>query len=157
MLSGALFVVALAYVWEGFSYTATPRLFPLLVGIPMLLLTALQTVIEFSPDLSRKYAETGTVDAKVLAGKARNGVVEDDPRQTQKELQTFLWLGLAVGLSTLLGFFWGIPLFILIFLKFRCATRWTLSAGLPLATLVFMYLLFDRLFRIPLYTGLFSQ
>jgi hypothetical protein len=156
-MSGALFVVALAYVWESFGFKPTPRLFPLLVGIPMLILTAFQIVIELFPDLEKKYAEIGTVDAEMLAGKTRDRVVEEDSTQIQKELEVFLWLGLAVGLSMLLGFFWGIPLFIFVFLKFRYAERWTISAGLPLGTLFVMHVLFERLFQIPLYTGLLSK
>jgi hypothetical protein len=157
IISVALFLFALAYVWQGFSYKPTPRLFPLMVGIPMLVLTAFQIVIEFFPNLSKKYAEIGTVDAEILAGKARNRVVEEDPRQTQKELKAFLWLGLAVGLIMFLGIFWGVPLFIFIFLKLRSATRWTISASLPLGTLFVMYLLFVRLFQIPLYKGLLLE
>ena len=154
VLSGALFLATAAYVWLAVGYKPTPRLFPLAVGIPMLVLTALQTAIECVPRLSTKYAALGTVDAERLAGKANDRVAEDDPRQTRKELATFLWLGLAVGASMLLGMLWGIPLFIFIFLKLRSATRWTVAVGLPLGTLGVMYLLFARVFQIPLYAGL---
>lgn len=157
MLNIALVLFALGYVWQGFSYSRTPRLFPLMVGIPMLLLTAFQTVIDFFPHLSRKYAEMGTIDAEMLAGRAKDEVKEEDPKRTQKELEAFLWLGLAVALIMVLGIFWAIPLFIFVFLKLRYSRGWFLSLGLPLGTLVTMYLLFIKLFQIPLYKGWFFE
>lgn len=157
ILNIALFLFALGYVWQGFSYSRTPRLFPLMVGIPMLLLTAFQTVIDFFPHLSKKYAEMGTLDAEMLAGRAKNEVKEEDPRRTQKELEAFLWLGLAVALIMLLGIFWGTPLFIFTFLKLRYARGWVLSLSLPLGTLLVMYILFIRVFQIPLYQGLLLE
>ena len=157
ILNIALFLFALGYVWQGFSYSRTPRLFPLMVGIPMLFLTGFQTVIDFFPHLSKKYAEMGTLDAEMLAGRAKNEVKEEDPKRTQKELEAFLWLGLAVALIMILGIFWGIPLFIFVFLKLRYARGWVLSLSLPLGTLLVMYILFIKVFQIPLYKGLLLE
>jgi hypothetical protein len=121
----------------------------------MLLLTGFQTVIDFFPQLSKKYAEAGTLDAEMLAGVAANQQTEEDPQRVRKELEIFFWLGLALALVMLLGLLIAIPIFVFVVLKLRYVRSWSLSLSLALGTFVFMHLLFVKFFHIPLFKGLY--
>lgn len=155
LLNITLFIFIIIYVFIGMSYGRTPRMFPLIVGVPMLLLTGFQTVIDFFPNLSKKYSQLGTIDAEMISGRAKDEVKEEDPRRIQKELESFIWLGVAVMLIMLVGIFIGVPLFIFVFLKLRYSRGWTLSLGLPLGTLLTMYILFMKVLNVQFYRGIF--
>lgn len=155
LLDIAFFVMTIAYVLIGMHYSRTPRTFPLLVGIPMALLTGMQTLIDFFPGLSKKYSELGTLDAEMISAKGKAQKSTQDPAQYRKELEIFVWLAAAIGLILLAGILYGMPLFIFIFIKFRYAQGWKLSLGLPLGTLAVLYFVFQKILAIRLYTGLF--
>ena len=155
LLNIFLFVITVGYVLIALSYSRTPRTFPLLVGIPMIVLTGFQTLIDFFPNISRKYSDLGTLDAEMISGKGRVHKKEEAPTLYQKELEIFIWLAVAVGLILLIGIRYGMPVFIFIFLKYRYSQGWKLSLGLPLGTLAVMYLIFTKVLSIRLYKGMF--
>jgi hypothetical protein len=154
-LNIVFFLVTFAYVVVSLGYGRTPRLFPLFVSLPMLLLTGFQTVIDFFPQLSKKYAEAGTLDAEMLAGVAVNQQTEEDPQRVRRELEIFLWLGVALALIMSLGLLIAMPVFVFVVLRLRYLRSWSLSLSLALGTFVFMYLLFVKFFHIPLFKGLY--
>lgn len=155
LLNIFLFIVTAGYVLMALNYSRTPRTFPLLVGIPMILLTGFQTLIDFFPNISRKYSDLGTVDAEMISSKGKVHKKEEDLTRYQKELEIFIWLAVAVGLIMLIGILYGMPLFIFIFLKYRFSQGWRLSLSLPLGTLFVMYLIFTKVLSIRLYKGMF--
>jgi hypothetical protein len=109
----------------------------------------------FFPQLSKKYAEAGTLDAEMLAGVAANQPTEEDPGRARKELEIFLWLSFALALIMALGLLIALPMFIFVVLKLRYVRSWSLSLSLALGTFVFMHLLFVKFFHIPLFKGLY--
>lgn len=155
LLNIFLFIVSVGYVLLAMNYSQTPRTFPLMVGVPMIILTGFQTLIDFFPGLSKKYSDLGALDAERIYDKAKVLKKEKDPNHYKKELEIFLWLAVAVGLILLTGILYGMPLFIFIFLKYRYAQEWKLSLGLPLGTLIMMYFVFERVLSIRLYKGMF--
>jgi len=158
LLNIFLFVITVGYVLIGLTYSRTPRIFPLIIGIPMVLLTGFQALLDFFPNLSRKYSELGGLDAENISNqgqKANKNKEPYDAEKSRKELEIFLWLGVAVTLIMLVGIMAGLPFFIFIFLKFRYAQGWKLSLSLPLGTMLVMYIIFIKVLTLPLYKGFF--
>jgi hypothetical protein len=155
LLNIFLFIVSVGYVLMAMKYSQTPRTFPLMVGIPMIVLTGFQTLIDFFPGMSQKYSDLGALDAEMISGRGKVQKKTKDPDLYQKELEIFVWLAVAVGLILLAGILFGMPVFIFIFLKYRYAQGWKLSLGLPLGTLIVMYVVFIKILSIRLYQGMF--
>ncbi|MEW6670726.1 MAG: tripartite tricarboxylate transporter TctB family protein [Thermodesulfobacteriota bacterium] len=157
LLNIFLFIVSVGYVLIGLNFSRTPRTFPLLVGFPMIVLTGLQTLIDFFPNISKKYSDLGTFDAEMISGRTKGQKTENNPDQYQKELEIFLWLAVAVALILLLGILFGLPLFIFIYLKYRYVQGWKVSLSLPLGALAAMYIIFTKVLTISLYKGIFFR
>ena len=155
LLNIFLLIFSIGYVLIALNYSRTPRTFPLMVGIPMIVLTVFQTLIDFFPNVSRKYSDLGALDAEMISSKGKIPKKEEDRNRYQKELEIFLWLAVAIGLIMLIGIQFGMPIFIFIFLKYRYAQGWKLSLSLPLGTLAVMYFVFTKVLYIPLYKGMF--
>ena len=136
-LSGAaLFSAALAAVAAFAVYTALrwpPRaaLFPLVMGIPLLVLTLAQMVID-------------------LRGAA---APEDAPGGAQAAISVLGWMVLFIVFVLLVGFPLSVPLFIFGYLVLSGRERWPLSLALAGIAWGLFYLLFEKLLHFPFEAG----
>jgi hypothetical protein len=138
-ISGAaLFSLVLAAVAAYAVYTALkwpPKaaLFPLTMGIPLLVLAFAQTVL----DLREQPAPSGPAIARRLA--------------------VFAWMVTFIVLVLLLGFPIAVPLFVFSYLVMESRERWGLSIALAAAAWGFFHLVFERLLHFPFEAGLLLQ
>jgi hypothetical protein len=134
-LSGAaLFSLGLAIVAAYAVYTALrwpPKaaLFPLTMGIPLLVLAVAQTIVELRD--------------KATPGDARRPV-----------LAVFGWMAGFVVLVLLAGFPIAVPLFVFFYLVLESRERLVLSIVLAAAAWGAFHLLFERLLHFPFDAGL---
>lgn len=119
------------------------KLFPWIVGIPVMILSLVQLAREIYQSRSlavRPKEDTGdlqvdwNIAAKTVAAKAAN---------------FFAWLLGFFLCIWFLGFFIAVPLYTFLYLKVQAGERWLLSLGLTLATFVFFALLFDQILHLP--------
>jgi hypothetical protein len=135
--SAALFSLALALV-AGFAvYTAlgwSPKaaLFPLTMGIPLLVLAAAQTLLDLRDP-----------PAPGAPGAAR-----------RRTLAVFAWMGTFILLVLLVGFPIAVPLFVFSYLVMESRERWGLSLALAAAGWGFFHVVFERVLHFPFETGL---
>lgn len=134
-ISGAaLFGIGLAAlaafaVYKALSWPPKAALFPLVMGIPLLVLALAQVVVELR----------------------QQPAVADGWR---RPLVVFAWMGAFIALVLLAGFPVAVPVFVLGYLVLESRERWWLSAILAAAAWGFFHLLFERLLHFPFDAGL---
>jgi hypothetical protein len=106
-------------------------LFPLTMGIPLLVLALAQTLVELrAPSPSS------------AAGGSRRALV------------VFAWMGTFIVLVALAGFPLAVPLFVFSYLVVESRERWSLALTLAAAAWGAFHLLFERLLHFPFEAGL---
>jgi hypothetical protein len=139
-LSGAAFfsaglAVAAAYaVYAALRWPPKAALFPLVMGIPLLVLALAQVLI----DLREPPAA-----APVLARRRAYGV--------------FAWMVIFIALVLLAGFPAAVPVFVLSYLVIAGRESWLLSTTLAAAAWAVFHLLFQRLLHFPFDAGLITD
>ena len=133
---GAVFslglAVAAAYaVYAALRWPPKAALFPLTMGIPLLVLALAQTLIELRDPRAPAPA----------AARRRSFVV-------------FAWMGTFIVLVLLAGFPVAVPLFVLSYLVMESRERWGLAIALAAAAWGVFHLLFERLLHFPFEAGL---
>ena len=137
-LSGAaIFSLCLAAAAAYAVYTALrwpPKaaLFPLTMGIPLLVLALAQTLVEL-----REPPVSGTA--------------------TRGALVVFAWMATFIVLVVLAGFPVAVPLFVFSYLLIEGRERWLLALVLAAAAWGVFHLLFERLLHFPFEAGLISD
>jgi hypothetical protein len=109
-------------------------LFPLVMGIPLLVLALVQMVIDWR----------GV------------SVPPDAPRDTRAAVNVLAWMAGFIALVFLLGFPLAVPLFIFGYLVIAGGERWFLSIALALIAWGAFYLLFQKLLHFPFDAGLLT-
>jgi uncharacterized membrane protein len=136
--AGALFSLFLAAV-AGYAIVAASAwplkaaLFPLVMGIPLLLLALAQLVLDLRE-------EPSTERVSELA--------------RRRTVAIFAWMAGFVLLVLLVGLPLAVPLFVFAYLLLQSAAGWRLSFLLTAAAWGFFHVLFERLLRFPFDTGL---
>ena len=127
------------------------RLFPWIVGIPIVFLSLIQLVVELYQSRSatdRPKEDTGdlqvdlSMGARIVAEKAGN---------------FFAWLLGFFFCIWILGFFLAVPLYTFLNLKFQAKESWLLSSALTLGAFVFLVVLFDQTIHIAWHQPLISS
>ena len=135
-LSGAALFSLVIAVAAGYAVYAALRwppkaaLFPLTMGIPLLVLAVAQTVMDLR-------------DPPVAPAGAPRGA-----------LAVFAWMGVFIALVLLAGFPIAVPVFVLSYLLVASREGWLLSAALAAAAWGAFHLLFQRLLHFPFEDGL---
>jgi hypothetical protein len=143
----SLFLAAIAAyaVVAAWDWPLKAKLFPLAMGIPLLVLALAQLLLELrgtaeaakGPAMDLAYS--AEVPAKVAL--RRTGVV-------------FGWMAAFVLLVLLLGFSLAVPLFVFSYLVTQSSAGWALAIALTAAAWGFFHGLFERLLHFPFDTGL---
>ena len=127
------------------GWTFKAQLFPLTVGIPLLILVAVQLVMEI---LGKAETTAGpAVDLEFSA---------DVPAEVARRrvIGAFLWVAGFILLVYLLGFPLAVPIFMLAYLSTQSQVGLPLSLALTAVTWLFFYGLFQRLIHLPFEDGL---
>ena len=134
-LSGAaIFSLGLAALaafacYKALSWPPKAALFPLVMGIPLLVIAVAQVIV----DLRQPPA----------AGEEwRRGVV------------VFIWMAVFIALVLLAGFPIAVPIFVFAYLLLESRESWGLALTLAAAAWGFFHLLFERLLHFPFEAGL---
>jgi hypothetical protein len=131
LFSLGLAVVAGYAVYSALRWPPKAALFPLVMGIPLLVLTLTQLVVELRAPR--------TVPAEHATGRA---------------MAVLAWMAGFILLVLLLGFPFAVPLFVLAYLLIGGREGWMLSVALAAAAWGAFHLLFQRLLHFPFEPGL---
>jgi len=131
----ALAVVAAYAVYAALRWPPKAALFPLTMGIPLLVLAVAQTVAE----LRDPPASGGPVGA------------------VRRALAVFAWMATFIALVLLAGFPTAVPIFVFSYLVMESRERWGLAIALAAAAWGVFHLLFERLLHFPFETGLITD
>lgn len=134
LFSGALAAAAAYAVLTALKWPPKAALFPLAMGIPLLVLALAQTLVELrAPPVS------GTAGA------------------TRKALVVFAWMATFIVLVVLAGFPLAVPLFVFSYLAVESRERWPLALVLAAAAWGVFHALFERLLHFPFEAGLIGD
>jgi hypothetical protein len=121
-------------VYTALRWPPKAALFPLTMGIPLLVLALAQTLVEL-----REPSPSGAAGA---------------PRRA---LVVFAWMGTFIVLVVLAGFPVAVPVFVLSYLVVEGRERWPLALVLAGAAWGAFHLLFERLLHFPFEAGLIAD
>ncbi len=136
-----LFALAL---WQSLSWPLKSRIFPVVIFIPMLILT----LIHFIKTLRSLKKNTGSDSADTLP--------IDSVTVRNKNMTIITWILVFFAAAWSFGFVAGLPLAILIFLKIGCRERWTTSIFMASGAWAFIMGGFVMLLHFPFPEGQLS-
>ncbi len=125
------------------DWPLTMSLFPLIVGVPVLVLSLIQLGMELYQLRSAggmKREDTGDLQVDL---NMNSGVV------AAKAGKFFGWILGFFFCVWVLGFFIAVPLYTLLYLKLDAKESWKLSIALTVATFIFFVGLFDQILHLP--------
>lgn len=131
------YAVASAWLWPWKA-----ALFPLVIGIPLFLLSALEAA----------WVVFGTTErAQIHDFQFSSEVAE---RQVlRRSAFAAAWIGGFFAAIVLVGFPVAVPIFVFLYLKLESRESWLFSAVATAAVSAFFYGLFDRLLHLPFQQG----
>jgi len=133
--SAGLAVVAAYAVYAALRWPPKAALFPLVMGIPLLLLAVAQVILE-----------------------VRAAAAPAEPVGTgRRVLAVFAWMVGFVALVLFGGFAAAVPIFVFLYLRLDSGEGWLLSGVLGAAAWGFFHLVFQRLLHFPFEAGLITD
>jgi hypothetical protein len=132
LFSAALAAAAAYAVLTALRWPSKAALFPLVMGVPLLVLALVQMVIDLRTP----------------------GTREDAPGAGRAATAVLAWMAAFIALVLLLGFPLAVPLFIFGYLTIAGRESWLLSLVLAGIAWGAFYLLFQRLLHFPFEAGL---
>jgi hypothetical protein len=143
----SLFLAAVAAyaIAAALSWPFKAALFPLVMGIPLLLLALAQLVLDLR-------GKAGAADSPALDLKQAADVAPEIARR--RTLATFAWMAAFVVLVLFFGFPIAVPVFVFSYLVMQSSAGWWLAIALTAAAWGFFHVVFERLLHFPFDTGL---
>jgi len=141
----ALFLLAAWAVWEARKWPLQASLIPWLIGVPTVILLAVELIREWMGRGAKNAAEDEETDMKALGVSAISEVGDSvDPAEERRRMVNIIcWiLGFALAIL-LLGFQLGISLLTLLYLTFAGTERWTTILGMTAIVWAATTLFFD--------------
>ena len=135
LFAAGLVVVAAYAVYAALRWPPKAALFPLVMGIPLLVLTVAQVFLELRA-------------ASAPAEPAGAG---------RRALAVFAWMCGFIALVLLGGFAAAVPIFVFLYLRLDGREGWLLSGALAAAAWGFFHLVFQRLLHFPFEAGLIAD
>ena len=135
LVSGIMVVVFAAAVLLSLTYAPEARILPLVIGIPGLILSAVQLVKEV-----REHPEIVIV-----------------PEERRREAGMFAWFITFVAGLVLFGFLYAGPALVAAYLFFSGRERWYTALVAAIVTWAILYGIFERFLGLPLFDGLVAQ
>lgn len=134
VFSLALAVIAAYAVYYALRWPPKAALFPLTMGIPLLVLAVAQTLIEL-----------------------RDPPAERAPAAARRTVAVFVWMTTFITLVLLAGFPVAVPVFVFSYLVIGSRERWILSLALAGVAWGVFHLLFERVLHFPFDAGLIRE
>jgi len=152
-----IFLVVLLFMIIAVNYQPKARLVPLAIGIPTLLLSLFQLLVDMVPAIGRRFRFFTDYDVFGVGGNeaSEESAQEERSRRTvhRRELEFSAWLCLLMALIYFLGFLVAIPLFLLLFLKLHSGEGWPMTVAVTAGTWGFVYVVFIMVMDAPLHDG----
>jgi hypothetical protein len=141
-----LWIFTLAYLLLAYRYPPASRAFPVIVAWSMIVLVTLDLA-------SRTQTRAGRALTRWLnpASVAAHGEGTNAARQA---FVAVLWVAALVAALVLAGILTAIPLFVFASVRWRGQRSYAMSLAVAGMTTLLIWLLFTRLLRIDLYSGL---
>jgi hypothetical protein len=151
-----LLLAALFFVAGAFSYDSVARVFPLIIGIPVAILSALQILTHL---FSGTFSGLQRLDSKQViqvneALMAQAGALQAAGAKKGRELIYFAWAGVFVLAICVVGFLTAIPLFLTGLLYLQLKEKLWLSLIIAAAMLAIAYFGFAVLMEVQLFKGI---
>jgi tripartite tricarboxylate transporter TctB family protein len=146
ILSFVFLVFFIVFVYQAKDWRMQARLYPWVIGIPMLVLAVIQVILDLKGVQREQKDDAAPMDFQFSQTVA--------PEVAQRRaIIMFSWLfGFFVSVW-LLGFTITIPLMVFAYLR-SYKERWVLSVTLTVLAWVFFYMLFVRLLNLPFPDGM---
>ncbi len=134
------------FVYEARGWRLQARLYPWVIGIPMVVLALLQLLLDLKGIAPKKSQDDTPVDFQFTQN-------IDPALARARRINIFSWIfGFLAGIW-LLGFSITVPLLVFLYLKVQSREGWTLSIALTAAAWLVFWGLFDWLLRLPFPDG----
>ena len=142
-LSLIFFIV---FVSQAFEWRLQARLYPLAIGIPMIILAIIQVILDLK-GVESKQTDAAPVDVQM-------GQNVEPAVAFKRTVQIFSWFfGFFLG-CWLVGFTITIPVIVFSYMYFYGKEKFTLAAILTVIAFIFYYTLFVRLLNLPFPDGM---
>jgi len=135
LFSVGLAALAAYAVYAALRWPPKAAFFPLVMGIPLLVLAVAQVILELR-------AAPGAAES---AGEGR------------RALAVFAWMGGFIALVLFGGFAAAVPISVFLYLRLDSREGWLLSGALAAAAWGFFHLVFQRLLHFPFEAGLITD
>ncbi|OGQ76797.1 MAG: hypothetical protein A3G40_01200 [Deltaproteobacteria bacterium RIFCSPLOWO2_12_FULL_57_22] len=138
----AILIFLVYFVWEAREWRLQARLYPWVIGLPMIVLALVQIWLELKGVSQEKRSGDVPVDFQF-----EQPVDPDIARR--RTVNIFTWILGFFAAIWLLGFSLAILLFLFFYLKVQSREPWILSIVLTAAGWLLFWGLFDRLLHLP--------
>lgn len=146
-----VFLIAFVIVATTFNYQA--RMMPLIIGVPVLLLAALQLVIEFR-ETAEKNKESQHLSSTRLGSAGEEQPIEAPaPPRRVRQVKAYAWTIAAFLAIYLVGFTLTTFFYPLLYIRFIGGRSWRLSGAISLGALAFLYIVMIYGLNVELYDG----
>lgn len=151
-----VFVLVLGFLLLSLNYQPRARLVPLIIGVPTLLLTLFQLLIDMIPAVGRRFSFFQDYDLfGIETSRAAEPAQESRPSGSvfRREINFAAWLLLLMALVYFLGYLVAIPLFLVLFMRLRSSESWLMTLSITAVTWAFVYIVFIVVMGAPLHPG----
>jgi hypothetical protein len=146
MFSFCALVFFCVFVYLAQEWRMQARLYPFVIGFPMIILAAIQVILDLKGVKAKQSADATPMDFQFSQ-------TTDPVTARKRTIVMFSWfLGFFFGLW-LVGFQIAIPIMMLTYFKFQGQEPWGLSIALTGIAWVFFYGLFVKLLNLPFPDG----
>lgn len=153
IFSFCAFIFFCVFVYQAHEWRMQARLYPWAVGIPMLILAAIQVILDLKGVKSKE-----STDGAPPTPMDFQFTQDVEPELAKKRAITmFAWLFGFLVAVVLVGFSIAIPLMMFTYMKFQGKESWGLSLVLTVIAFVFYYALFVKVLNLPFPEGLLQS
>ena len=135
------------FLYEAKDWRMQARLYPLAIGIPMLICAIIQVILDLKGVKAKQSSDGAPMDFQFQQA----DVSPEDVRK--RTITMFSWMFGFFAMIWLVGYVIAIPLMVFGYLKFQSSESWGLSITLTVIAFVFFYALFVRLLNLPFPDG----
>jgi hypothetical protein len=155
-------------------YPAGARFMPFVLGFPAIALCLLQLFLDARERRLANSPTAGTLSdiekAEAQVSRAAGHQIHFDvgdillpdqglPPGEQTRREIIVWgyfLAFILGII-LFGFHFSVPVFLVLFLRYRADVSWRMTLGLTVSVCIFLFAIFEYVLRISLHTGFITD
>ena len=145
---------------DTFQYSDDGQLFPLVIGVPTLLLLVGLLAVQLSSRLNEaasRYASSELFEVDEVVDELEEDDTDAEQRTLQEErvdvILISLWTLALFGVVLLIGFLPGTLVFLLGYYRLQADQSWIRTVAFSLAMWLFVIVIFEVVLNTPFYTG----